>query len=144
MDYSITPDRTPVDPVMFAVNWSTLFEMLALIVVLAFIVERALALIFESDWFLTIHKQRKKAKKGSYKPLVAFLVATVVCWLWQIDLPAVLLSNNRVSIPGVVLTGAVIAGGAKASIQLFREVLSVSSGPYKQYLDWKKKNLGGD
>ena len=31
---------------MFAVNWATLFEMLALIIVLAFVVGRALALIF--------------------------------------------------------------------------------------------------
>ena len=139
----MTPDRTPVDPVMFAMNWSTLFEMLALVIVLAFVVERGLALAFESDWFLTIHKRRKKAEKGSYKPLVAFLVAAVMCWLWQIDLPAVLLSNNRVSIPGVLLTGALIAGGSKASIQLFREVLGVYSGPYKEYLAWKKKNLGG-
>ena len=50
---------------------------------------------------------------------------------------AILLSNNRVSIPGVLLTGAVIDGGAKASIQLFRDVLGVYSGPYREYLEWK-------
>ena len=139
MNYSMTPDGTPIDPVMFAINWSTLFEMLVLVVVLAFLVERVLALVFESAWFLEIHKKRKAIGKGTYKPFIAFGVAATVCWLWQIDLPAVLMSNNRVSVAGILLTGALVAGGSKASIALFRDVLGVYSGPYKEYLESKHK-----
>lgn len=63
---------------MFAINWSTLFEMLALIIVISFAVERALALVFESNWFIDIQKGRDKDKKGTFKPLIAFVAWAVL------------------------------------------------------------------
>jgi len=41
-----------VDPNLFAIDWQQTGEVLVTIIVLAFMVERALALVFESQWYL--------------------------------------------------------------------------------------------
>jgi len=46
---TLVPTDAPVDPTLFAVNWDVTFEVLVMIVVLAFFMERALAVLFKSD-----------------------------------------------------------------------------------------------
>ena len=135
---SFLPDPTLVDPNMFTMQWDTLFETLALIIILAFAVERVLALFFESSLFLNFHIKRKKEDKGSFKATIAFVLASLICIYWQVDILAVLLSHEHISIAGAIITGFIVAGGSKASIALFRDVLDVKSNAYKKYEEDKK------
>jgi len=127
----IIPSDGALDPNLFALNWNTVFEVLIAIIILAFVLERALALLFESVWFLKFEKRRTQAGRGSFQPLIAFLVAAAVCVLWQFDALSIILLREKVTLLGELITGAVVAGGSKASIKLFRDVLDVKSGAYR-------------
>ena len=127
----ITPPPGGVNPNLFALNWNTLFDVLIAIVVLSFILERALATLFESDWFLKVEHNRTSANKGSFQSLIAFVVAAIACILWEFDALSIILMKEKVTALGAIITGAVIAGGSKASIKLFRDVLDVKSGAYR-------------
>ena len=136
---NLFPSGGPVDPNMFSVNWELLVEVLAMIVILAFIVERALALLFESEVFIKWQEKRKKKEQGSLKPLIAFLVAAIGCLLWKFDAISIILANEKSSVVGAIVTGAVIAGGSKASIKLFRDVLDFKSSEYRRKEEKEKQ-----
>ncbi len=127
---NVIPDQTPIDPNQFALDWALLFELLALIIVLSFVIERALALFFESKLFVQFSLIRKKENKGDFKSLIAFVVSAVLTMLCQIDLVAVLMSHEHSSLFGELITAAVIAGGSKASIRLFKDILQIKSNEY--------------
>jgi hypothetical protein len=110
-----------MDPNLFHLDWDRLFEVLAAVTVLAFFLERALALLFESRWFLA-----RLDDKG-VKELIAFLLAAFVCWYWHFDAVSMVILAERTSLPGSLVTAAVIAGGSKASIHLFQNILGVQS-----------------
>ena len=110
-----------MDPNLFHVDWEQLFEVLAAVVVLSFVVERALAIIFEHRLYVATLDQ-----KGLKTP-IAFVVAALICWHWDFDLISVLLKAGEVSLLGKLLTAAVIAGGSKASIKLFQDIMGVQS-----------------
>ena len=96
-------------------------EVLFAIVVLSFLIERALAPLFESRFFL------KRFEKKSFKELIAFAIGALVCWQWQFDAFSILLVQEQTSIYGSILTGSVVAGGSKASVKLFRDMMGVKS-----------------
>ncbi len=127
---NLIPDQTPIDPNQFAVDWAVLFELLALIIVLAFVVERALAIFFETKLFVQFSLVRKKENKGDFKSLIAFGLSAMITMLYQLDLIAVLMSHEHSSLFGELTTAAVIAGGSKASIKLFQDILKVKSNEY--------------
>ncbi len=110
-----------MDPNLFFVDWERLFEVLVMIVVLSFFVERALAPLFESKFYI------KRAQGKSLKELIAFIIGALVCWYWDFDAFSVLMTREKVTIVGAVLTGAIIAGGSKASIKLFRDLMRFRS-----------------
>jgi hypothetical protein len=115
-----------MDPSLFRLDWSQVTEVLAAVVVLSFIVERALAPVFESKLFVD------RAASRGFKEPIAFGVALFVCWRWQIDVVSVVLHGDRVEGAGIVITAAVIAGGSKASLKLFRDVLGIESEHARQ------------
>ena len=117
-----------MDPNLFFVDWERLAEVLVVIVVLSFFVERALAPLFESKFYINL------ARGKSLKEVIAFVVGAVVCWYWDFDAFSVLLTKEKVTLLGAVLTGAIIAGGSKASIKLFRDVLKFRSTSEAQRL----------
>ncbi len=121
-----------LDPNLFALKWDQIFEVLMAIVILAFFQERALALIFESSAWLNFEARRKGQHKGDFKPLIAFIVGALICVGWRFDAVSVILSRETITVLGSVLTGAVVAGGAKASLTLFHDVLGVYTSSYKQ------------
>jgi len=110
-----------MDPNLFYVDWERLFEVLVAIVVVAFLLERALALLFETRVFI------KRAQGKSLKELIAFVVGVLVCWYWDFDAFSMIFLKEQVTIPGVVLTGGIVAGGSKASVKLFRDLLGFKS-----------------
>ncbi len=114
-----------MDPNLFRLNWEQAGEVLATVVVLSFIVERALAVVFEHPSFAPA------AGKGLKAP-IAVLAAFLICTYWKLDALAVILHGEKVSLAGELITAAVIAGGSKASLKLFRDVLGVESEKAKK------------
>lgn len=110
-----------MDPNLFHVDWDQLLEVTAAVVVLSFVVERGLALIFEHRWYVARFKER------GFKAPIAFGVSLLICINWGFDLVSVLLKSEAVGFVGMVLTAGVIAGGSKASIKLFRDLMGVQS-----------------
>lgn len=108
-----------MDPNLFRVDWEQIIEVLAAVIVMAFVVERALALLFEHRLFV-----RAFENKG-YKELIAFGLALLICTRWDFDIVSVVLSAETTSLLGQAITAGVVAGGSKASLKLFRDVLKV-------------------
>ena len=61
------------------------------------------------------------------KEPIAFVVALVVCIYWDFDLVSVVLTSETTSLLGQIITAGVIAGGSKASVKLFHDVMNVRS-----------------
>jgi len=114
-----------MDPNLFHLDWARVSEVLAAIVVLAFFVERVLAVPFESKWFIKRYGDRFP------KELVAILLGAVVCVVWKFDAISMVVLSDRTTVFGELLTGTVIAGGSKASITLFHDVLGVRSAAHE-------------
>ena len=110
-----------MDPNMFHIDWERLFEVLITIVVLSFFVERALAIVFENRHFVG------KLKGKGIKEPIAFGLAFLVCWYWEFDALSMTILTEKTSLLGEAITGAVIAGGSKASIKLFHDLMEVRS-----------------
>ena len=132
---SFLPDSRAVDPNLFALKWDQIFEVLAGIVILAFFLERGLAPLFESQAWLAYEHRQKEQGKGDFKPLIAFIIGAVVCIGFQFDFLAVVLSRDKSTYFGALLTGAVVAGGAKGALKLFHGVLGMYTDSYKQAKD---------
>ena len=49
-----------------------------------------------------------------------------------------MVSHGEMQISGYILTGAVVAGGSKASIKLFKDVMGFMSSAEKERMDKKK------
>jgi hypothetical protein len=68
----------------------------------------------------------------------AFAVSLVVCLRWKFDALSMTILSDRISVIGQVVTAAVIAGGSKGSMKLFRDVLGWKSSAYADYEAAKK------
>ncbi len=115
-----------MDPNLFRIDWERLTEVLVTIVVLSFFLERALALLFESRAFVD------KCSGKNLKEIIAFLLCATVCWKWDFDALSIVLLKDQTTAFGTVLTGAIIAGGSKASIKLFQDILGFKSSALKE------------
>ena len=115
-----------MDPNLFHVDWEQLTETLAAVVVLAFIVERALALVVEHRAFVS------RFNRKGLKEFLALALALCVCWQWDFDAVSVVRTNDKNTFVGQLLTAAVIAGGSKAALKLFRDVLQIKSTAVKE------------
>ena len=116
-----------MDPNLFHVDWERTGEALMLIIILALVVERALAVIFENRiWLMHFDKP-------GLKELIAVIVSAWVCFQWKFDAIGMIILTEKTTFPGHILTGLVIAGGSKASIKLFHDVLGMKSTALRQY-----------
>lgn len=109
-----------MDPNLLIINPERLFEVLLVVVVLSFFVERALALVFENRWVI-----QRIAGRGMKEP-ICFAVCLAVCRQWQFDAVSALFSKPS-NWWGYAVTAAIIAGGSKASIALFHNVIGARS-----------------
>jgi hypothetical protein len=110
-----------MDPALFRIDWEVLAEVLTTITVLAFFVERALSLIFEHRFFV-----QRFNEKGIKEP-IAFLISLAVVRYWNFDALGILMHADKTSWWGYLFTAAIVAGGSKASIKLFHDVLKTKS-----------------
>jgi len=149
-----------MDPNLFHLDWERVIEALVGIIVLSFLVERAGALLFESRWWIgrfedtRISKQRQKpassenaqddknvnslsqkelpGQKYPLKEMLGFVLALVICKVWDFDAVSIILLNEHTRLIGVVVTAAIVAGGSKGSIALFQDVLGIMSSAVKE------------
>ena len=141
-----------MDPNLFHLDYERLFEVIVTIVIMSFLLERALSVLFESRFFFTkVEKQLpdpggvtvpadKPDGRGSIKEAIALVVAVACCYGWKFDAPTIILaSSDKTTVWGTFLTGAIIAGGSKASIKLFRDIMGFMSSAEKERQDRKKQ-----
>lgn len=95
---------------------------LSLLVALAMLLERALAIVFEYHWF-----RKASGRIEGLKTPIAFLTSWFTCRHVQFDILARLFPAADGSSPptqvGILITAAVVAGGSAAAITLFQGVL---------------------
>lgn len=114
-----------MDPNLIHLDWERAGEALALIIVFSFIIERALAIVFENKIWI------RNVQVDGIKEIIALLVSIVACFVWKLDaVGMIFLTSPTTDAPGYFLTGAIIAGGSKASIKLFHDVLGIKSTAY--------------
>lgn len=84
------------------------------------LVERTLSVFFENKYI-----SRFLQNKG-IKEFIAVLLCYLVCSSWNIDVISNIVGSESKTL-GIFITACSIAGGSKASITLFREVLNASN-----------------
>jgi hypothetical protein len=119
-----------MDPNLFHIDLERLFEVLMAIVVLSFFVERALSLLFGHRWWVALEERKVKGLKEP----IAVGVAIAACYYWHFDAVSILLVRDETGSFGYWITGAVIAGGSKASIRLFWDLMDIKTQAEKDYL----------
>jgi hypothetical protein len=137
-----------LSPDLFHIDYGRLLETLVTIIVFSFFIERALATIFESRLFIewaeekparrvvkrdssgneeTVTKPGHEKKKG-IRELITIVVSIGFClWIKFDAITIILQSSNKMAFWGMVITGLIIAGGSKASIALFQNLMNVMS-----------------
>jgi hypothetical protein len=120
---------------LFHIDYPRLTEVLITIVVLAFLLERAMSVLFEHRWFIRWSEgslEQPKTRKG-LKEIIASLVCIAFCWWQGFDAISIILQSSETpTFWGIVISGLIIAGGSKASIALFRDVLGFMSSAEKE------------
>lgn len=130
-----------MDPSFWHLDGERAFEALVGIVILSFLLERALAVLFETRLFID------QAQGKSLKELIAFVFCAGVCWLLEFDAISIIFLKEKMTLFGMIITGAIVAGGSKASIRLFRDLMHFRSTAEKERLQNGKNNKtkgGGD
>ena len=118
-----------MDPNLFHIDMGRLFEVLIAIIVLLFFLERALAVVFEHRlWTGRMNGRGLKAP-------IAFAVAIGVCRYWDFDAISTTILADQTTFPGHLITAGVIAGGSKASIKLFHDMMGAMSDAEKKRKD---------
>lgn len=121
-----------MDPNLFAIDNERLFEVLVAIIVLSFFLERFLALIFENRWVVN-----RLSNRGLKEP-ITFILAVLVCRYWDFDAVSVVFAKAKTQLWGHILTGGIVAGGSKASIKFFQDVMGTMSNAEKTRRDVRK------
>ncbi|MGB2696304.1 MAG: hypothetical protein WBD28_00425 [Candidatus Zixiibacteriota bacterium] len=121
-----------MDPNLFVLDGGRVFEVLVAVVVMAFLIERALSVVFESRLFI------RYAKDKGLKEILAVAAGVVVCWIWQFDALSIIFVKEKVTPFGLVVTGFIVAGGSKAAIKLFKDVMGFMSTAERERLDEKR------
>ena len=78
----------------------------------------------------TVGPAKQKALAGQRYPLkefLGFVLSLIICWVWKFDAVSIIMLSERTQLAGIVVTAAVVAGGSKASIALFHNLLRVRS-----------------
>ncbi len=108
------------------INTSAIFDSFMLLTILAVLIERSLALVFEQKYVANFLRNK------ALKEVIAFLVCFFVCKFWEIDVISLMTNSQGTKALGFVLTATAIAGGSKASIKLFQDVIGISKIPKQE------------
>ena len=106
-------------------DWERIVEVLAAVVVLSFVIERALAVIFEQKLFL------KHFDGKSVKELIAVVVSVVGACELELRCNQHDFAHRPHHVLCELLTGMVVADGSQASLKLFHDVLDIRSSAHE-------------
>lgn len=140
--------RSNVDPNLFFLDFERVSEVLLTLFILALLIERALALVFESRAFIERVAYTVKHEGGrdtgtitdaqprnrGVKELIALGTSFFVCWWWDFDALSVLLpvSHSTMTLMGMLITAMIIAGGSKGAAKLFSDWMGIKSSAQKE------------
>ena len=110
------------------------WKILYLITVLAFMIERALAVIFEHRIWLRWFERFK----GTKELVTLFVAYKIVAWA-HFDALALLMDRPSVG-KSQFLTALIVAGGSKGAIKLMQEYLDIRK-PEIREIEKKKKRI---
>jgi len=96
-----------------------LINNLIALVLLAFVIERGLSVVFEHSLYIKWLEPKK------IKEFIAVGVSYSICYFNKFDILQSLLNKEGYTILGIILTSMCIAGGSKVAIRLFQDVLGV-------------------
>jgi len=108
-----------------------LFSLFQL-VLLAFIIERGLFLLFDYRHF------RERYSERGVKAPIAFLVSSFICYYYEFDILARTINPGAETVLGMIITGAVVAGGSAAAMTLFHDVLKFTRSAQAEIAENKK------
>ena len=122
-------------------NWAAFSETMLLLILASFIVERSLAVMFETSVYID-----KFGTSNLMKPLLAIIYSMIFVAVVDINVVEIIgqsandaqsefsytwagvrVSQIAYNLLVITLTGMFIAGGSKASLKLFRDVLNIKS-----------------
>jgi hypothetical protein len=93
--------------------WEMTIAAVVQVAIIALLMERALAIIFEHPWFV------KRLQGRGIKEILAVGVAWSVCTTWDLDVFRSVLAHAHHHRLGTILTALTVAGGSKVSQTLF-------------------------
>ena len=107
------------------------------LVVVATVVERVLAFIFEHEWFNRLATKAvpdpndptkfiRKSRIPGLKGLLALIGSAAICFRYQFDILHVLFQTSQNDPFGIVVTSFAVAGGSSGAIALFQGYLNIS------------------
>lgn len=102
------------------INNSNIFSSFLFLIILSLLVERTLSVFFEQK-FISKFLQGKGIKE-----FIALILCYIVCQTWNIDVVSNILGQTSNTL-GIILSACSIAGGSKASITLFRDIINASN-----------------
>ena len=119
-------------------TWDAFSQSIMLVIFASFVVERSLAVIFETRYYI-----RRFAETKGLKPTVAIVYAVIFVIAVDINLAKILRLREESTDFGydwtgaswqsleniliAVATGLLVAGGSKASLKLFKDVWNIKS-----------------
>jgi len=107
-----------MDPNFIQLDWERTLDALSITSIMAIVIERALSMLFDSSFYIERHKD-------GLKEAIAFAVSAAACAYWQFDvISMILLTKSATTVPGYLVTGALVAGGSKGSVKLFEDLLN--------------------
>ncbi len=109
-----------MNPNLIPVDYTKVGEVIGLVVLLAFMVERSLAFIFESDLYERFDKVHPAVKE-----VVALAFALVICYWADFDAFSAILAQKS-NLFSTFLTGLLVAGGSKGAIKLVQGYLGIT------------------
>ncbi len=114
-----------MDPNFIHMDWERTFDALMLVAVVAIIIERALSVIFQNRIYI------ERFHRDGMKETIALAASIAVCVVWKLDAIGMILLTETTTVPGYIVTGALVAGGSKGSLKLFQEFFDLQSSAFR-------------
>jgi hypothetical protein len=114
-----------MDPNFIHLDWERTFDALMLVVLFAIIVERALSVLFQSQFYI------EHLHRDGLKETLAVVASIALCAYWKLDAVGMILLTETTTVPGYLVTGALVAGGSKGSLKLFQDFFDLQSTAFK-------------
>ena len=121
-----------MDPNLYHLDWERLIEVITAIIIVSILVERALSIVFEHRFYV------KKFDQKGFKEIITFIAGLIVCIGWNFDAISMILVSDNTKIAGEIITAAIIAGGSKGSVKLFKDILDIKSSASRDAENLKK------